>query len=89
MKILSNNHDLYEYLLFLTSLLKQRDALVLSAAVELASGLSSTFPATEFLGESRIVLKRVLSQENGILTDQERTDLCDVLKQLDNAFNKR
>jgi hypothetical protein len=88
MKALSNNRDLYEYLLFLASVLEQRGATALSEIVQFASRLASTFPATEFLGESRIALRRVLGEENGILNDQERTDLCDVLKQLDSAFNR-
>lgn len=89
MKVLSSNRDLYEYLLFLVTVLKQRGSTALSEDVELASRQVSTFPATEFLGESKLALKRVLSQENGILTDQERNDLCNVLEQLDNAFNRR
>jgi len=88
MKTLSNNQDLYEYLLFLDSVLKQRGATALSGIVQFASMQASTFPATEFLGESRIALRRVLDEENGILNEQERTDLRDVLKQLDSAFNK-
>jgi len=89
MKVMSDNRDLYEYLLFLAPLLKQRGSTELSEIVQFASRLVSTFPDTEFLGESRLALKRVLDQENGILNDQERTDLCDVLKQLDSAFNRR
>jgi hypothetical protein len=89
MKALSNNRELYEYLLFLDSVLKQRGATALSEIVQFAIGQASTFPATEFLGESRIALRRVLDEENGILNDQERTDLRDVLKQLDSAFKKR
>ena len=89
MKTLSNNQDLYEYLLFLDSLLKQRGAMALSEIVQFASMQASTFPVTEFLGESRIALRRVLDEENGILNKQERTDLHDVLKQLNSAFNKR
>lgn len=89
MKALSNNRDLYEYLLFLASVLQQRGSATLSEIVQFASRQASTFPATEFLGESRIALRRVLDEENGILNDQERTDLRDVLKQLDRAFKRR
>jgi len=89
MKTLSDNQDLYKYLLFLASVLKQRGATALSEIVQFASRQASTFPATEFLGESRIALRRVLDEEKGILNNEERTDLCDVLKQLDNAFKRR
>ena len=88
MKALSSNRDLYEYLLLLAPMLKQRGATALSEDVQFASRLASTIPATEFLGESRIALRRVLDEENGILNAQERTDLCDVLRQLDSAFNR-
>jgi hypothetical protein len=88
MKILSSNKDLYEYLLFLSSALKQRGSMALSEVVEFAIGNAASL-STEFLGESRIALKQVLGQENGVLTDQERTDLLDVLKQLDKALDRR
>ena len=40
-------------------------------------------PATEFLGKSRLALRRVRAEENGILSRIERADLQDVLRQLD------
>jgi hypothetical protein len=46
-------------------------------------------PATEFLGESRIALRRVLAEENGILSPIERADRQDVLRQLDAALDGR
>jgi hypothetical protein len=88
MKALSSNRELYDYLLFLSSELKQRGSTALSEAVAFAIGNAASF-STEFLGESRIALKRVLSQENGILTGQERADLCNVLGQLDKALDRR
>jgi hypothetical protein len=45
--------------------------------------------STEFLGQSRIALRRVLEQGKDVLTEQERNDLMDVLKQLNAAFDKR
>ena len=45
--------------------------------------------STEFLGESRIALRRVLKEEDGVLTLQEREDLLDVLRQLDSALDNR
>jgi hypothetical protein len=88
MKVLTNNRDLYEYLLLLTSILKQRGAADLSNAVKFATGNAAS-SSTEFLGESRIALRRVSTDAKGVLTDQELSDLLDVLKQLDKAFQKR
>lgn len=85
----SNNRELYEYLVFLASELKSRGSETLSRDVAGASRTASTIPATEFLGESRIALKRVLAEENGILNQAERADLQDVLRQLDEAFARR
>lgn len=88
MKPFSNNRELYEYLLFLTAELKKRKFDKLSEAVAFANRQASGM-STEFLGESRIALRRVLKEEDGILTVQERDDLSDVLKQLDEALDRR
>jgi hypothetical protein len=87
-KLFSNNRELYEYLVFLAAELKKRKFEELSEAVAFASRRISDMSA-EFLGESRIALRRVLKEEDGVLTIQERADLSDVLKQLDEAFDKR
>ena len=55
-----------------------------AVAIQQAAGMSA-----DFLGESRIAVRRVLKEENGILTNQERADLSYVLKQLDDALDKR
>jgi hypothetical protein len=44
--------------------------------------------STEFLGESRRVLRDVATEENGILTCDERNDLIDALSQLNDALDK-
>ena len=87
MKPLANNTELYEYLLHLGEVLKYRLAAELGKVV-VHAGRSSVGMSTEFLGESRIALRKVLKEENGILTGQEREDLSDVLKQLGEAFEK-
>jgi hypothetical protein len=79
---------LYEYLLLLASQLESPRAEVLSKGVSAAARITNTIPATEFLGESRIALRHVLAEENGILSQVER-DLLDALKQLDEAFDRR
>ena len=71
MKTLSSNRELYDYLLSLSAELKQRGAAGLSEVVAFASAQGSS-SSTEFLGESRIALRRVLTEENGALTDQQR-----------------
>jgi hypothetical protein len=88
MKPLSSNRELYEYLFSLAALLKKRKFEELSEAVAFASRRISDMSA-EFLGEARIALRRVLKEEDGILTVQERNDLSDVLRQLDDALDKR
>jgi hypothetical protein len=89
MKHLSNNQDLYSYLLFLADELKKRKLEELSEAMLFASRHITSNISTEFLGESRIALSRVLKEEDGFLTVQERADLMDVLRQLDEAFDRR
>ncbi|HEX3627106.1 MAG TPA: hypothetical protein VH280_16980 [Verrucomicrobiae bacterium] len=89
MKVLSNNRQLYEYLLFLSSELKERKREELGEAVVFASRQAASNMNAEFLGESRIALRRVLKEEGGALTAQERADLLDVLTQLDKAFEAR
>ena len=88
MRQLSNNSELYQYLVALEAILRKHGAVDLAdtigGASRLASGLS-----TEFLGESRIALRRVSAQRHSGLTEQERRDLLDVLKQLDAAFDRR
>jgi hypothetical protein len=85
----SNNRELYEYLVLLESQLRSRGSDALSKNVAAAARTASTIPATEFLGESRIALRRVLAEENGILSQIERADLQDVLSQLDATLDGR
>jgi hypothetical protein len=55
--------------------LKDCGAEELSKEVARAARTASSFPATEFLGESRIALKRVLAEGNGILSQTEHANL--------------
>jgi hypothetical protein len=85
---LSNNRELYEYLLSLSSMLKVRGSEELSQLMTTASrhvaGMS-----TEFLGESRIALRKLAQDVTGILRQEEKADLLDVLDQLDTALDRR
>jgi len=89
MKSLSNNRELYEYLLFLSVELKKRKCDELSEAVTFASRQAAGNMITEFLGESRIALQRVLKEKVGVLSVQELDDLLDVLKQLNKTLDRR
>ncbi len=88
MKSFSNNQELCEYLFLLALELKKRRFDELSEAVTFA-GQQASGMSTEFLGESRIALRRVLKEEDGVLTVRERADLVDVLKQLDESLDRR
>jgi hypothetical protein len=88
MKKFANNQELSEYLVSLSSDLKGRGAEQLSKVVDFARG-QAVGMSTEFLGESRVALRRVLEEENGILKDQERDKLLDALRQLDEALDRR
>ena len=84
----ANNKEFYKYLLFLEEELKKRELEDLSNIVAFARKQASGM-STEFLGESRIALQRILKEENGMLTKQERTDIVEALKQLDKALHRK
>ncbi len=67
MKRLSNNTELCQYLQFLWKTLEERHAKELSEAVAHASRMSP-YMTTEFLGESRIALRKLTKEEHGVLT---------------------
>jgi hypothetical protein len=88
MKSFTNNQQLFDYLLGLSSKLKKRGLLELSETVEVAIGNASSI-STEFLGESRIALRQVLQRGKDVLNGKEQNDLNDLLRQLDTALDKR
>jgi hypothetical protein len=85
MKTLASNGELYEYLLGLAKTLQERQAQKLAEAVAHASR-TAVGNSTEFLGESRIALRRVIKEERRLLTAQERADAKNVLSQIDGAL---
>jgi hypothetical protein len=85
---LENNRQLYDYLAAIGATLDTRGAVELSRIVLAASRTATGIPVTEFLGESRIALRRVENEQN-LLTESERLELLDVLRQLDEAFSRR
>ena len=84
----ASNRQLYDYLLTLGLLLKDRGAEGLSRSVTAASRQAAGM-STEFLGEARIALRQVAQNGSGVLSDTERADLLDALEQLDTALDKR
>jgi hypothetical protein len=72
----------------LSKTLQERCAKELGEAVAHASRMSA-FMSTEFLEESRIALRRLIKEEHGVLTSQERDDVKDILTQIDGAFDRK
>lgn len=87
MKSMSSNRDLYEYLSSLSLTLKSRAVRELSDSLDFAIDQASSSSA-EFLGESRIALRRILNEEHGALMSEERVTLAGVLEQIDKALNR-
>jgi len=87
MKPLSSNTALYEYLKSLSVELNRRGLTQLSEVVDFAIAQASSGFPSEFLGESRIALRRIINEEHGDLTSEERATLADVLAQIDEALN--
>ena len=88
MKQLANNKELYDYLVDLSTKLGARGAELL-AAIILSASRQSAGLSTEFLGESRIALRKVSDSDEVLLTDAERAEVTDVLKQLSVALDGR
>ena len=85
---LENNGQLRNYLISLSETIRERGATELAQSLISASNLAWTWPATEFLGESRIALRRVLAERID-LGESEMKNLRDVLAQLDAALERR
>ena len=85
---LRDNRQLYDYLVAMSTKLNNRGAVELSQDVFAASRVVETIPITEFLGESRIALRRVENKQT-VLTDEECSELREVIRQLDEAFARR
>jgi hypothetical protein len=87
MKNLSSNTDLYNYLLSLGDLLADRGLPELAESVRFAAG-QATGLSTEFLGESRIALRRVLDAEAGVLHMHERDELRSIIGQVETSLRR-
>lgn len=88
MERLKSNSELHQYLVRLVSQLRIRGAADLADSIEFASRQASGI-STEFLGESRIALRKLLEKEHCILTWTERKEASDIVKQLDAVLDRR
>jgi len=86
-KKLSSNTDLYNYLLHLADLLADSGSPALAESVRFAAR-QATGLSTEFLGESRIALRRVLDTEGGALQTPERAELEGVISQVETSLRR-
>ena len=84
MTILSNNTDLYNYLIVLANKLKRLGADNLSQLVVRATRAAGQ--STEFLGESKLSLQQVLQDGNKILTSEEYKEMQIILAEINNAL---
>jgi hypothetical protein len=88
MKTLSNNQELYDYLCSLRELLERRGAFALGRLLANACAHAASM-SVEFLGESRLALHNVLREAGAHLTNAERSEAEDVIRQIDSAFQGR
>lgn len=84
---LASNQDLYDYLIRLARELKGRGAVELSD-IAIGAGRQAASMSAEFLGESRIALRRILLEGKSALDASEQADIEDVLRQLTAAINR-
>jgi hypothetical protein len=89
MKRLASNAELYRYVSALAKTLEERGSKKLAAVVFHASQTAAGNMITEFLGESRIALRKVVREGRGVLTKEERDKARYVLAQLEEVFEKR
>ena len=88
MKDLASNKDLYAYLVALSTKLKDREAKSLAAIVHSASRQAAGL-SNEFLGESRIALRKVYDSDEAGLSGTERVEMAKVLETLTAALDRR
>jgi hypothetical protein len=89
MKRFASNAELYGYVTALAKALEERGSKKLAEAVFHASQTAAGNMITEFLGESRIALRKVVREGRGVLTKEERDKAKNVLAQLEEVFEKR
>jgi len=85
--VLKNNRELYDFMGMLVSRLRALGATALEAVVETARHHAAGMN-TEFLGESRIALRRVLKDGRRVLTPEDLAEIRDVVSQIDATFGR-
>ncbi|MFY9388865.1 MAG: hypothetical protein WAP08_13205 [Smithellaceae bacterium] len=78
---------LYQYLLELSEILKNRRAEHLSEAVQFASRFASG-STTELYAESRIILNKVLDEAENLLTVDEKRELKKKISGINSEFER-
>jgi hypothetical protein len=88
MKEPTDSHELYDYLVDFVAELKNQGMDSWSKYVEFAIAQASS-SSPEFLGETRIALRHILAEENGMLTDQRRSEIESITRQITKVFDIR
>lgn len=84
---LQNNNELFNYLVWLSDVLKSKGQSELSEEVRIASRYASGSPS-EFLDEAQEVLKRVKDQCIVVLSETLLADVASVIEQIERGFKK-
>lgn len=84
---LHSNDDLHQYLLWLSNEFRQRGYADTANEITAVSQFALGSPS-EFLGEADTLLRSVHVSSDGVLTETERDDLVEAIKQIDNAFRR-
>lgn len=85
---LSSSQELYDLLIGLALELRARGATGLAEAIDFATGQAGT-SITEFVGESRIALRRVAAESEDVLSASESEHIREVIQQIDSRFQDR
>jgi hypothetical protein len=88
MKQIQDNSELYSYLRGLETKFRIAGSTGLADTLALASRHAGGM-STEFLGESRIALRKISDPARALLSEGELSDLRSVLDQLDIALDRR
>jgi len=85
---LANKQELFDYLIGLAASLRERGAESMAAIITIASKHAAG-PTTEFLGESRIALRKLVDLDLAVLSEQDKSEVAGVVNQLNAALDRR
>jgi hypothetical protein len=83
---LKNNDELYTYLRWLSEQFNAKGRIADAKEIAFVSQFASSWPTTEFLGESRRLLASLRPRCGDVLTDEQKKDLTSILEQIQRAF---